>query len=47
MTWLVTEKRRVFTRSLRTVLEVHGVFDFRKCNCMDQDLDSYRDEIVQ
>lgn len=47
MTQLVTKERRVITRSLVIVPDVHKLFDLYKCGWMAQDLGTYNEEIVR
>lgn len=47
MKWLVTEERRVLTRSLHTVPEVHILFNLQNIDWMARDFDNYSEEIVQ
>uniref|UniRef100_M1DA23 Integrase core domain containing protein n=1 Tax=Solanum tuberosum TaxID=4113 RepID=M1DA23_SOLTU len=47
MARIVTEKRRVLTRSLHTVPDIHQLFNLHKCNWMARDLGTYSEEIVR
>lgn len=47
MTRLVSKDHNVLIGSLSTIPKVQRLFNFHKCDGMDQDLNSYNEEIVQ
>uniref|UniRef100_M1DM46 Integrase core domain containing protein n=1 Tax=Solanum tuberosum TaxID=4113 RepID=M1DM46_SOLTU len=47
MARLITEERRVLTRSLHTVSNIHRLFNLHKCDWMVRDAGTYSEEIVR
>ncbi|KAG5594863.1 hypothetical protein H5410_036095 [Solanum commersonii] len=47
MARLITEERRVLTRSLHTVPDIHWLFNLHKCDWMARDPGTYSKEIVR
>uniref|UniRef100_M1DYJ7 Integrase core domain containing protein n=1 Tax=Solanum tuberosum TaxID=4113 RepID=M1DYJ7_SOLTU len=47
MARLITEERRVLTRSLHAVLDIQRLFNLHKCDWMARDLGTYSEEIVR